>query len=329
MTKADESDSPTPARRVTTADVARLSGVSRATVSYVLNRVSDQTISDATRRRVLAAAAELGHVPNAAARALRSGKSNLVLVLVPGFAMGTLFDKAIAALNDALAPRGIAVIVHHHDEKLRSIYDLWQLVAPTLIVTMGGIDPDDLRSVDESGIPWVDTGNILSMQRIGEEQAEYLAERGHRRLAFARPTDDTLRFFADRRLEGVRDYCRSHGLPEPIVVDVDAADPQSAREALAECLERTEPITAICCHNDEVAISLMMTRRSEHIGEDRELAIIGVDDIPVARLGLTTIAIDIDALSQTIVESVLQRLDGEPVTVPERDYIHVIARESA
>ena len=69
----------TARRRPTSADVARLAAVSRATVSYVLNDTPHQSIPEATRRRVLDAAAELGYTPSAAARALRSGRSDIVL----------------------------------------------------------------------------------------------------------------------------------------------------------------------------------------------------------------------------------------------------------
>ncbi len=73
------------ALRPTSADVARLAGVSRATVSYVLNNTSAVRISEPTRRRVHAAAEELGYVPHAAARSLRAGHSRLVLMPAPTF----------------------------------------------------------------------------------------------------------------------------------------------------------------------------------------------------------------------------------------------------
>src|SRR5207244_218751 len=65
-------------RPATSADVARHAGVSRATVSYVLNRVPDHAISDSTAGRVQASARELGYVPHLLARSLRSGTSKLV-----------------------------------------------------------------------------------------------------------------------------------------------------------------------------------------------------------------------------------------------------------
>jgi DNA-binding LacI/PurR family transcriptional regulator len=75
-------------RRVTSADVARVAGVSRATVSYVLNDTPHQTISAATRTRVFEAASSLGYAPSAAARALRTGRSDVVLCLLPDWPIG-------------------------------------------------------------------------------------------------------------------------------------------------------------------------------------------------------------------------------------------------
>src|SRR4051812_43365688 len=75
-------------RRATSADVAREAGVSRATVSYVLNDTPHQKIPEATRRRVLEAAARLGYAPSAAARTLRTGRSDVVLGMLPDWPIG-------------------------------------------------------------------------------------------------------------------------------------------------------------------------------------------------------------------------------------------------
>src|ERR1700754_4834591 len=70
-------------RRVTAADVARVAGVSRATVGFVLNRTPGQTISASTRERVLEASVRLGYRPNSAAQALASGRSRVILFVLP------------------------------------------------------------------------------------------------------------------------------------------------------------------------------------------------------------------------------------------------------
>jgi DNA-binding LacI/PurR family transcriptional regulator len=72
-----------PAKRVTSADVARAAGVSRTTVSFVLNGRPGWSIPDETRNRVLDAARELRYRPRAAARALAAGRSDIVLLSCP------------------------------------------------------------------------------------------------------------------------------------------------------------------------------------------------------------------------------------------------------
>ena len=99
-------------RPVTSADVAREAGVSRATVSHVLNDVGRGRVSDATRARVLAAADRLGYVPNAAAAALRAGRTSLVLVGLPAWPLGPPVAAAISSLVGELARRGYTPLVH-------------------------------------------------------------------------------------------------------------------------------------------------------------------------------------------------------------------------
>src|SRR5213078_2224325 len=72
-----------PGRRITSQDVAKRAGVSRTTVSFVLNDVKEANISEETRQRVLAAAEELGYVPDAAAQALASGRTQTIGLILP------------------------------------------------------------------------------------------------------------------------------------------------------------------------------------------------------------------------------------------------------
>src|SRR6476620_6496409 len=99
-------------RRITSADVARRAGVSRATVSYVLNNTSGQSISPATRDRVLEAAAGLGYAPSAAARALRTGRSDVVLCLLPDWPIGVVLGRLLESMSMELARAGLTMLTH-------------------------------------------------------------------------------------------------------------------------------------------------------------------------------------------------------------------------
>ena len=100
-------------RGATGADVAREACVSRTTVSYVLNDTAGVAISAATRQRVHEAAAKLGYAPSAAARTLRTGRSDLVLCVLPDWPIGPVIDTLLDHLAQELAERGLSVLVHH------------------------------------------------------------------------------------------------------------------------------------------------------------------------------------------------------------------------
>ena len=106
--------------------MARLARVSRATVSFVLNDVKDQTIPEATRRRVLDAAKELQYVPSAAGRTLRKGKSDLIVFLDPELVPSEGLDRAFAGWSGSLAEHGyVAVAVRVADRRSRGRSSRW------------------------------------------------------------------------------------------------------------------------------------------------------------------------------------------------------------
>ncbi|MET9971051.1 LacI family DNA-binding transcriptional regulator, partial [Streptomyces sp. NPDC006356] len=143
---------PGTTRRTTAADVAREAGVSRATVGFVLNRTTGQTISQSTRERVLDAAQRLGYRPHSAARTLRSGRSRLVLLVLPDWSME-------AALRDHLAET--AAVLEEYDYTL--VTDtrpargrgrpLWEVLDPELVLGLSRFSADDIASMRRCGVP--------------------------------------------------------------------------------------------------------------------------------------------------------------------------------
>ncbi|KGM15459.1 hypothetical protein N867_08265, partial [Actinotalea fermentans ATCC 43279 = JCM 9966 = DSM 3133] len=197
---------------VTSADVARASGVSRTTVSYVLNATPGVTISDATRARVLETAARLGYAPSAAARTLRAGRSDLVLAVLPDWPIGPVLDDLLEQLADVLAERGLAMLVHH-GRGTRPMAALWRAVQPRTVVAFAELAESDLRALAQAGIQVVDASGGAhetgedAQAHIGRLQVEHLAAGGRRRIGWAGTTDARLAEFAARRLEGVAGAC--------------------------------------------------------------------------------------------------------------------------
>lgn len=324
---------------VTSADVARESGVSRTTVSYVLNAKDGVAIPEATRQRVRDAAARLGYMPSVAARTLRTGRSDLVLCVLPNWPVGPVIDTLLDHLATELADRGLSVLVHH-DRGPRPLAELWRAVTPRAVVGLTAFAAEDERAMRQAGIQVLGSAldedpqpGIFSVpqNRIGSLQIEHLARRGHHLIGYAAPSDARLAEFADRRLAGVREECAKLGLPAPRVEPVDL-DAGSAAAAVRAWRAGESPITAVAAYNDEVALAVLAGLRAEGLRTPDDVAVIGVDDIPAARLAapaLTTVWQAIDAQASYLASAVLAALDGtsEPPRRPS-DIFHVVARDS-
>lgn len=330
----------TPRRRVTSLEVALHSGVSRATVSYVLNRTPNQTISAETRQRVLDAAEQLGYTPFAPARALRSGRSDVIVFLLPEWPIGPSIARLIEDLTRALATAHLTLVVHVHHRSARPVGDLWKAITPAAVVNHQALDDAELQTLRRADIPVVTpmfpingTATFADFQqRIGFRQAEHLAATGHRRLGFAQPDDDRLFAFAQPRLEGVRQACAKLDLAEPAVQTV-ALEVASATQAIGSW-RRTRPrVTGICAYNDEVALAVLAGMRARRLRAPEDLAVIGVDNISAGALtepALTTVATGMSALGQHLAAAVINRLEGKLVKPgPARDVIELIRRDSA
>ncbi len=139
-------------RRVTSADVAREAGVSRTTVSYVLNDTPHQKIPEETRQRVLDAVARLEYAPSAAARTLQRGRSDTVLCLLPNWPIGPAVGASLEHLSAALAARGLTLLAHPSAGSSRTLADAWRAVSPAAVVLFEDADEEDLAAMRAEGI---------------------------------------------------------------------------------------------------------------------------------------------------------------------------------
>ncbi|RKS75651.1 DNA-binding LacI/PurR family transcriptional regulator [Motilibacter peucedani] len=325
-------------RRPTSADVARESGVSRATVSFVIN--DSKPVSAQTRRRVLDAAERLGYAPHGAARSLRAGRSDLVLLYVPPLPVGAALARLIDDIAVGLGEHGLSLTTYLVPERGR--HDLAALLRSVSLAAVIAIRPPDGPDGDalrHSRVPVVvvpkagpgDEGSHdVLQQRVGRRQVEHLADRGHRRLGYAVPTHaDVLSAFAVPRLEGVRSACRALGLPAPLVREVPL-DVEGARLAVEEWTH--EACTAVCAYNDDVAFAVLAGVHSLGVRVPEELAVVGVDDIPLAPLAmppLTTVVVDGEGVARQIVHDVRQAIGDEPaVSDVEGEIVHLVVRAS-
>ena len=302
---------------VTSADVARDSGVSRTTVSYVLNDTPGVRVSEETRARVRASADRLGYHPSVAARTLRTGRSDLVLYVLPDWPLGPAVDTLLDRLAGALAERGLSLLVHHARSG-RPLHELWRAVTPRAVVGLQAFSARDRDAMRRAGIHVVassisgDVPDVFAatQQGIGRLQARHLIDRGHTPLGYAAPTDPRVRAFAELRLAGVQAVCEEAGLPAPVVVPLELAQ-DAARAAVRTWREAA--VAGVAAYNDDVALAVQAGARAEGVPCPDRLAVVGVDDIPAARFAvpaLSTVSQSLDTQAEHLAAHVVAALDG-------------------
>jgi DNA-binding LacI/PurR family transcriptional regulator len=278
---------------VTSADVAAAAGVSRATVSYVLNGV-DARVSRETRARVLEAAKELGYVPNAVASALRAGRTSVVLLALPAWPLGPPVAERVTACVTELERLGYTPLVHfRHAAGPEALARACDRVMPVgLIAPAADLPPERVETLRAHGTRGVValarrpldhvTTFAFEQRMVGFVAIEHLAERGHQRVLALMPSDPELAELARIRLDGAYGAAARHGVTVTATVD------------LAEGLA-AQP-TAVYAFNDEMALSVGPSLPAG-------MALIGTDDSPAARLAhprLTTVALGTSAGWQEI-----------------------------
>jgi DNA-binding LacI/PurR family transcriptional regulator len=277
---------------------------------------------------VLRTARELGHIPYAPARMLRLGRSDVVLALVRDFSPGYISNALLRKLDVALAERGFVLLIHRYDESLRSVQELWQLVSPSLVVVMGGLTISEQEGLELTGSRVLRVHGTMPNVQIGRMQADHLTAKGHRVLGYVLPSDPSLQLIAGERLRGIQEECAQLGIEQPVVCTVDPTDMDSVTAALDVFLG-SEGLTAVATHNDDIGLLLASALQARGLEAGRDLAVIGVDNIPSARLDLTTVEIDVDLWGDDVVASALALLDDLEPKPTSHELLRVIERRSA
>jgi len=272
------------ASRVTLNDVAAASGVSRSTVSFVLNDAPNQTISADTKARVRRVAQELGYVPHGIARALREGASRLVVLQVDSGMDGNYARTYIDGLDDELGRYGHVLLVRHGRPSPENLQQVLDAIAPRAVLRLA---ENYLvgRELDDGG--WV-SGMAANVAL----QVRHLADRGHTRLAAALPEEGAA--LAEVRLRFAQEAVRQVGLLPLQVLPVSRSR-AGAVAALTEFRAAHQEVSAVVCFSDDVALRTLAAAQDLGLDVPGDLAVIGFDETAYGALvtpALTTIRID-------------------------------------
>jgi DNA-binding LacI/PurR family transcriptional regulator len=310
------------AARPTKADVARLANVSAATVSYVLNNVTSQTISAQTRAAVHDAAKQLGYRPNLAARNLAVGGSGVVLYVVPRIALGELILEVGSRLTAALAGHGVVLSMQFETDDGKNVVDAVADLRPIAVTSVFPLSGAALDAVTAAGIPQIHLGSaqLHAMGAlhltVGELRVDHLVTRGHRKLAFACSDQPTLRPLGDYWFEGLHVAAAKRGLPE-FTVDSVAMDGSDAAAVVQRWVD--DGITAVCAQSDEIAFVVLHGIRQAGLRCPEDLAVMGVDATALGAVSgppLTSVGFDAETIVDVSVAAMIAELgypsEGEP-----------------
>lgn len=323
-------------KRVTAADVARSLGLSRATVGFVLNDTPGQTIPAATRDRVLAEAKRLGYRANSAAQALASGRSRIILLVLPDwpldYSMRTHLDEASLALDEA--GYSLVTMTPHPGGQARP---LWETLRPDVVIGMAPFTREQLAEIRASGVqqilPPVAAGEEGSVGDLGfadgpRIQVEHLLGRGRRRLAFAASADPRVAdLVAERRELARRTLLLNEG--SSFVAEAAVGEDNAAEHLRAWLGQGVDGVVA---YNDDIAAVVLGAALRSGIAVPDQLAIVGHDDTPLARLvvpALSTVRVDNAGLGRYLAELALSAAtdSAPPAAGPETD-ARLVIRET-
>jgi len=320
-------------KRVTSKDVAEKVGVSRTTVSLVLNNVQGIQISPETRQKVIDAAKELGYVPDATAQALVSRQTKAIgLVLTRSqhhIATDAFLPKIISGLLTTAKKHNIRMLVDWVEtEHQESAY--FELARAKridgMILSTPRLNDDALKSLENVDTPTVMMGSIADSKlpfvdvdntKAAERATSYLVGLGHRDIACISnaPPEYTA---APERVMGFKNVLSQMDIPinEDLIRYADF-DPESGYECMQSLMQTGEKFTAVFVASDNVAIGAKSALREAGWRIPDDISLIGFDDIPWAKYSdppLTTVKLPAESLAQsacTLLLDLIKNKGGE------------------
>ncbi len=309
--------------RPTIADVAQISGVSVTTAARVLARRGYSSAE--ARQRVLAAAEQVGYVPNYVARSLRHGQTNTIGLLVAD--VENSFYSSLAKNVEAVATRaGYFVVLCNSADDPEREHELLEVLAALriagLILTPTGANRRQLRRLQEDGISVVqvdrtveqlEAGSVLVDNENGAYEAvTAMVAAGHRRIGLLEGAQRTTT--GRERTRGYRRALEEHGLPvDPDLIRGGSFRRERAIEEARALLVIDPPVTGIFAENNILAETAMLAIRDAGLTVPGDISLVAFDDVEWMRMldhGITTVRQPVADLGRSAAEMLLRQIHG-------------------
>ncbi len=337
-----------PRKRVTSQDVADLAGVSRTTVSFVLNDVKGLNISAETRQRVREAAERLNYIPDATAQALASRRAKaigLVMTRSPHhIASDAFLPQIIGGLLDVVKDYKLRLLieyveVEHQDRAYLELARAKHIDGMLLLTPR--IDDTGLKKLEQVDIPTVLMGHLensglysvdVDNQLAAKQGVQYLLDLGHRQIACISNAQPSYAASPERVL-GYKEALISAGItPDENLIRYADFDPHSGYEQMKSLLASGAKFTAVFVASDNVAIGVMSALREAGLRIPKDISLVGFDDLPWAQYSdppLTTVHLQAQELARQACLLLMDLLQGrEPEAKQQIIETHLVVRES-
>jgi LacI family transcriptional regulator len=317
---------------LTIKDIAKLAGVSIATVSRVVNGRDD--VSAETRNAVQRIVREHGYTPNRSARKLSGGRTGLVGVTLPLIAPA-YFSLIIAGAARALYERDLRIVLcpteHHHEREISLLERLMHGTTDGGLLVLPEESNHELRILRSHGYRFVvidplkpvddEIAAVSAANSAGADQGvRHLIALGHRRIgAITGPAGWVA---TEERLRGYHSALAGAGIqPDPSLVTESNFEIDGGRAATARLLQLPDPPTAIFAFNDNLAIGALQEARARGLRLPEQLSVVGFDDTGEASIvtpALTTLRQPLAEMGRMAVSLLTRLLEENRV-----DALHV------
>lgn len=331
-------------RRVNISDVARRAGVSRKSVSRVVNR--EEYVSESLRKKVEKAIAQLNYSPDRQARSLRSGKS-FHIAFVYETPSSYYVISLVEGIRRSCRAHGYQLVLHETNVKgsrlVLSVLEFVERERLDGLLMMPPLTDNEhlLAALDDAGVSYGriapgterrDGLDVITTDReAGAEMVRHLLTLGHRHIAFIAGDPDHLAMM--RRLDGAGDALEAWtGEPCELTVRQGFSTFDSGVRAARDLLSMRPPPTAIFAANDDMAAGVIFEAQERGLRIPDDISITGFDDTLLASRiwpGLTTVRQPIRRMGETAADILIDRVMGRKVTARAPIPTELVVRRSS
>jgi LacI family transcriptional regulator len=311
--------------KVTMKDIAEMAGVSKATVSMVMNK-KDASISEETRKRILEIAKEMSYIPNSIARSLSTKKSGTIGVILPDIT-NPFFSEMARAIEDEAERLEYNLIICNTDNDILKEQKYIELLISKLIdgiiFMSGGKSNESITILKNNNVPFVlvdryiegykDDYGVFCLNSQGvKDGIKYLYEKGKRKIVFVKGRENLE--ISKQRLEGYIDAMKHYGIYDERYIFEGDFNVEGGIIATKRIISTFDNLDAIFYSNDMMALGGMKILLRSGYKIPKDISVIGFDNIHISEViepELTTIAQPIYIMGKKACSLLIDVINGD------------------